>query len=90
MTDIDSDLQEKVIRLEKENENLQKDLENDIKTQSDLIEKNLELELKVQELERKNLQLQKDKEETDKMAMELTDDIYRLQFGETIDLIDKK
>ena len=28
MTDIDSDLQEKVIRLEKENENLQKDLEN--------------------------------------------------------------
>lgn len=46
MTDIDSDLQEKVIRLEKENENLQKDLENDIKTQSDLIEKKFRVRIK--------------------------------------------
>lgn len=78
--DIEKDLQAEIDSLKRENEILQEEVENDVKTHSDLIIKNQELEQENEKLKKENEKLQQDTKEMEGIIMEIADNLYQNQF----------
>lgn len=75
------ELQEKINSLKRDNEALQKDLENDIEQNSNLIIRNKELEEENRKLKEENQNLQKQIKEIESDAIKLMDKMLELQLS---------
>lgn len=79
MEDI-KELQETITNLEKEKEELQKEIEKDIITSSDLMIKNQNLEQENEKLKDENLKIKQEIQATEKVVLEVADKLYQNEF----------
>ena len=80
MNDIEF-LEQKIQNLEKENESLQTEMTHDVKVQADLIIKNKELEQENLKLQQENDKLKENVKNAESIALELADELYKVNFG---------
>lgn len=75
-------LQTEIIQLKKENEVLQDEIVKDIKLNSDLMIKNIELAKENEQLKEENKKLQTEIKQTEEVILEVADKLYKQEFGE--------